>query len=318
MSDPQVSPQVPSQRAMLDQVQLQLGRVEWGTLALILGCYAAWGAALAWLPLVSVWLAVPVLASLITLQSSLSHEALHGHPFRLRVLNEALMFLPLNLAVPYGRFRDTHLAHHHDEQLTDPYDDPETNYMDPAQWRRMGAAQRGLLWFNNTLAGRVLLGPLLGQIRFMAEDWRLIRGGDEAVLRDWLLHLLGAGLTLWLVAQSALPFWAYLLAAYLGLAILKIRTFLEHRAHLDPAARTVIIERGGLLGFLFLNNHLHVVHHCHPGVPWHALPRLYRDRRGQFLARNDGYAYPSYGVVLRRYALRAKDPVAHPIWSEPQ
>ncbi|AHD10381.1 fatty acid desaturase [Phaeobacter gallaeciensis] len=318
MSDPQASPQVPSQRAMLDRVQLQLGRVEWGTLALMLGCYAAWGAALAWLPLVSVWLAVPVLACLITLQSSLSHEALHGHPFRSRVLNEALMFLPLNLAVPYGRFRDTHLAHHHDERLTDPYDDPETNYLDPAQWRRMGAVQRGLLWVNNTLAGRVLLGPLLGQIRFMIEDAQLIRDGDEAVLRDWLLHLLGAGLTLWLVVQSALPFWAYLLAAYLGLAILKIRTFLEHRAHLDPAARTVIIERGGLLGFLFLNNHLHVVHHCHPGVPWHALPRLYRDRRAQFLARNDGYTYPSYGVVLRRYALRAKDPVAHPIWSERQ
>ncbi|MEK0162814.1 fatty acid desaturase [Phaeobacter sp. A36a-5a] len=311
MSDPHTA-----RSAGLDRFVLNPGRVEWGTLGLMLGCYAVWGAALIWLPPLSVWLAVPVLACLITLHSSLCHEALHGHPFRLRALNEALMALPLNLAIPYGRFRDTHLAHHRDERLTDPYDDPESNYLDPARWRRLGLPARLLLRVNNTLLGRVLLGPLLGQIRIMVADWRLIRGGSMAVLRDWLLHILGAGLTLWLVGQSALPLWAYLLAAYLGLAILKIRTFLEHRAHVSPAARTVIIERGGVLGFLFLNNNLHVVHHSHPGVPWYALPKLYRSRRAEFLRRNEGYAYPSYGAVLRRYALRAKDPVAHPIWSE--
>ncbi|APG46246.1 fatty acid desaturase [Phaeobacter porticola] len=298
--------------------QLILGRVEWGTLGLILGCYAAWGASLVWLPLLSFWVAVPVLACLITLHSSLSHEALHGHPFPLRVLNEALMFLPLNLAIPYGRFRDTHLAHHHDERLTDPYDDPESNFLDPARWRRLGRIMRAVFWLNNTLLGRMLLGPVLGQIRFMADDWRLIRRGDEAVLRDWLLHVLGAGIILVLVLNSPLPLWSYLLAAYLGLAILKIRTYLEHRAHLSPEARTVIVERGGILGFLFLNNNLHVVHHCHPGVPWHDLPKLYQTRRQQFLERNHGYVYPSYGTVFRSYALRAKDPVAHPIWSQPK
>ncbi|MFS4582524.1 fatty acid desaturase [Phaeobacter sp. C3_T13_0] len=301
-----------------DRPQRAVPRVERGTLALMIGCYAAWLAALVILPLVSVWLAVPVLACLITLHSSLCHEALHGHPFRSRVLNEALMFLPLNLAVPYGRFRDTHLAHHHDDRLTDPYDDPESNYLDPSYWRRQGRVVRVLLGFNNTLLGRMLLGPLLGQIRFMAEDWRLIRNGDEAVLRDWLLHMLGVGLTLGLVMQTALPLSGYLGAAYLGLAILKIRTFLEHRAHISPEARTVIIERGGVLGFLFLNNNLHVVHHCHPGVPWHDLPALYHSQRTQFLDHNQGYAYSSYGRVFLSYAWRAKDPVAHPIWSEPK
>jgi fatty acid desaturase len=45
--------------------------------------------------------------------------------------------------VPYLRFRDTHLAHHHDPNLTDPYDDPESNFQDPAVWARTpGPARR--------------------------------------------------------------------------------------------------------------------------------------------------------------------------------
>lgn len=293
-----------------------VGRVEWSTLFLILGCYGSWGAVLFAAGLLPPVVAVPILAVLITLHASLCHEALHGHPFRLRVLNEALMFLPLNLAIPYGRFRDTHLAHHRDERLTDPYDDPESNFLDPAVWLRLGWAARLLFRVNNTLLGRVVIGPLLGQGRFMAQEWRLIRSGDEAVLRDWLLHCLGAGLVVGLVWVSPLSLMSYLVAAYLGLAILKIRTFLEHRAHDDPKARTVIVERGGLLGFLFLNNHLHAVHHCHPGVPWYDLPALYAAQRQGFHDRNQGYSYPSYARIFRRYALRRKDPVAHPIWSD--
>jgi hypothetical protein len=30
---------------------------------------------------------------------------------------------------------------------------------------------------NNTLAGRMILGPLIGQVSFMAADWRAIRAG---------------------------------------------------------------------------------------------------------------------------------------------
>ena len=30
--------------------------------------------------------------------------------------------------------------------------------------------------------------------------------------------------------------------------------------------------------------------------------------------RNEGYRYASYGEVFRRYFLKAKDPVPHPVW----
>ncbi|PCJ10572.1 MAG: fatty acid desaturase [Rhodobacteraceae bacterium] len=287
---------------------------EWGTFLLMLTCYALWFAALSLLPEVSLLLAIAATAVLVAFHSSLTHEALHGHPFRSKALNEILMAPQLNMVIPYNRFRDTHLAHHRDEKLTDPYDDPESNFLDPAVWRQMSKWQRQLYRANNTLLGRVLLGPIIGQICFVISDARAAWQGDRAVIWAWILHLPGLVLLLWLVSLTSMPIWAYGLAAYLGLGLVKIRTFLEHRAHDQMHARTVVVEDRGLLAFLFLNNNFHVVHHLHPGVPWYALPRLYRDRRDEFQNANQNYVYTSYGQVFRRYFLRGKDPVPHPLW----
>ena len=283
---------------------------EWGTFALILACYGLW-LALLFAPL-PVWIAAVLLVPVLTLQSSLTHEVLHGHPFRSRALNEALMALPLTLCIPYGRFRDLHLAHHTDARLTDPYDDPESNYLDPGVWAGLPRWKRTVYAVNNTLLGRILLGPAIGQLRFMAQDWTQRR--DRAVWLAWALHLPGLIAVLALVAVAPLPVWAYLPAAYAALGVLKIRTFLEHRAHVATRARTVIIEDRGPLAFLFLNNNLHVVHHMNPAAPWHRLPALYRAGRDRYLACNEGYLFRSYGEVFRRYLIKPKDPVAHPLW----
>ncbi|MEO0746679.1 MAG: fatty acid desaturase, partial [Pseudomonadota bacterium] len=232
-----------------------------------------------------------VLALAIALQSSLQHEVLHGHPFGDRRLGEPLVFASLNLAIPYTRFRDTHLAHHMDANLTDPYDDPESNYMDPARWARVPRPLRRVLAWNNTLLGRMALGPLIGQVAFMADDWRLIRAEERAVLRGWLAHLAASVCVVTLVVWSPLPVWAYLLAFYLGLGVLKIRTFLEHQAHERASGRTVIIEDRGPLAVLFLNNNLHLVHHMHPQLPWYRLPAIYFNNRDRYLQRNNGYHY---------------------------
>ncbi len=292
--------------------------IEWPTLALIGACYLVWALGVTWLA--ALWLpwAVIVTALAITLHSSLQHEVLHGHPFRRRWLNEALVFLPLGLIYPYGRFRDLHLAHHHDEFLTDPYDDPETNYQDPAVWARMSRPMRALRRVNNTLAGRMIIGPALGAITFFATDLRAMAAGDRAIRRDWLLHLAGLIVLAQLVQGAMMPGWAYVLSAYLGMSVLKIRTFLEHRAHELARGRTVIVEGGRILPFLFLNNNLHVVHHCKPQVAWYRLPALFRASRDEYLRRNEGYLYRSYGEVFRRYFLTPKDPVPHPLWPKPK
>lgn len=293
------------------------GAVEWPSLALLGACYGLWCAGIIWLPSLSLAAAIVAVTVAGTLHSSLSHEALHGHPTRYLWVNEALVFPALSLLIPYQRFRDTHLAHHQDARLTDPYDDPESNYMDPAVWRALPAWRKGVLRANNTLLGRMLLGPIVGQIAFMHGDWQLIRARTPGVLAAWLWHIPALGVVLAFWADfGQMPFWALALGSYGALALLKIRTFLEHRAHEKARARTVIVEDRGPLALLFLNNNLHVVHHAHPQVAWYQLPALYRSRKEAFLRSNEGYVYRSYGQIFRHYFLRGKDPVPHPLWPE--
>jgi fatty acid desaturase len=290
------------------------GRIEWITLGLIAACYGLWAVALFWLWPMAPLAGFTLVTLTIALQSSLTHEVLHGHPFRHRRLNEALMFLPLSLGIPYDRFRDQHLAHHRDSRLTDPYDDPESNYLDPQVWAGLPGWQKALYRANNTLLGRILLGPGIGQVRFMAAEWRGAIAGDRAIRRAWVRHGAGLVLLIPLIMAAPMPVWAYVAAAYLGLGLIKIRTFLEHRAHTASPGRTVIVEDRGPLAWLFLNNNLHAVHHLHPCTPWYRLPQMYRDGRDGYLARNDGYVYRSYGQIFRQYLLTSKDPVAHPLW----
>ncbi|WP_120632945.1 fatty acid desaturase [Ruegeria sp. EL01] len=287
---------------------------EWGTFVLIVACYAAWLSVVFWLASWSLWLAIPAMGLVAALHSSLTHEALHGHPFRATWLNEALMALPLTLFIPFNRFRDLHLAHHQDANLTDPYDDPESNYLDPQVWSGLFAWQKRLYTANNTLLGRVVLGPAIGQVAFLRDEWRGAVRGDKAVLLAWALHLPGIVVVLWIVTQSAMPVGAFVAAAYIGLGLVKIRTFLEHRAHERSRARSVIVEDRGLLAFLFLNNNLHVVHHMNPAAPWYRLPALYRAGKERYQACNEAYVYGSYWQIFREYFWNAKDPVAHPLW----
>ncbi|MCF3593217.1 fatty acid desaturase [Rhodobacteraceae bacterium LMO-12] len=292
-------------------------RIEWPTWGMLALTYVVWSVATTWAAELFLPLGM-VMVTLSTAQhSSLCHEVLHGHPTRLRWLNEALVFPALSLAIPYKRFRDTHIAHHHDETLTDPYDDPETNFLDPRAWERLPVLVRAILRFNNTLLGRVLIGPLIGQIAFMRCDWRKIRAGDVAVLAGWLWHIPALGVVIWwMVVVGKMPVWAFVLSSYGALSILKIRTFLEHRAHENAPGRSVLIEDRGLLALIFLNNNLHIVHHSHPGVAWYDLPARLAAERDAFLVRNDGYHYRSYGEIFRRYFWRAKDPVPHPLFRE--
>ncbi len=290
-------------------------RAEWPTLALVAACYALWALGTTWASAFWLPLGIVLTALAIGLHSSLQHEIIHGHPFRNQTLNAALVFPAIGLLIPYLRFSDTHLAHHRDEALTDPYDDPESNYLDPAVWRGLPRILQVLLIFNNTLLGRLLIGVAVSQLAFMAGDARAAWAGDARVIKGWLLHIPAVALVVWwLAALAAMPVWAYLLAAYAGLALIKIRTFLEHQAHARAEGRTVIIEDRGPLAWLFLHNTLHVVHHTHPGVAWYDLPARYAAERETFLRSNDGYVYRSYAQIFRRHLLRTKDPVPHPFW----
>ena len=293
---------------MTEKKKRSRAQVEWLTVALIGACYAVWVLALWVLPL---WAGVPMAGLTIALHASLQHEVIHGHPFQRTWLNDLTIWPPLTLFIPYVRYKATHLAHHHDEIITDPFDDPESNFLDAGAWEKLPWTLQAILRVNNTVAGRLTLGPLIGTIAFVIGDWR---NPDGEVLRGWLIHLPAVAAVLAVVVASPMPFWAYLIAAYAGMSILKLRTFLEHQAHERASGRSVIVERGGIFAFLFLNNNLHVVHHMHPRVAWYALPALYRSRKDHYLRRNGGYYFASYREVIGKYLWKAKDPVPHPLW----
>ena len=288
---------------------------EWKTLALIALCYLVWGLSTTVLAAQSPFIAVFVTGVVITLHSSLSHEVIHGHPTPYSRLNYALVSPGLILAIPILRFRDTHLDHHLDARLTDPYDDPESNFLDPQDWDGLYAPIRWLLNCNNSLFGRLLIGPAVSQVYFMLSDYRAWRSGDSRVLKGWVWHIPALfPVLLWVFYLSPLSFWAYAISAYIGIALLKIRTFAEHRAHEIARERTVIVEDRGPLALLFLNNNLHSVHHNHPNLAWYELPKRYFRDKERYLEQNGGYLFTSYGQLLALHFWHPKDPVAHPLW----
>ena len=291
--------------------------VEWPTVALIATTHAAilglTAGAGGYLPL---FVLVPLLAAALALYSSLQHEVLHGHPFPSVALSEATVFPAWGLWLPYERFKATHLTHHFDPNLTDPFDDPESNYYEEEEFRRKYRYLSPALHFNNTLLGRIVLGPAIGVLAFLRSEMIALARGDRAVWRAWALHVAGlVPVIAWLRLAGGIPASAYGLAVYLSVSILKVRTFLEHRAHERAGARTVLIEDRGILAFLFLNNNLHAVHHAHPGLAWYRIPARYRARREAYVARTDSYVFRSYGEIFRRFLFRAKDPLVHPLWN---
>jgi len=287
--------------------------LEWPTFILIIICHASWAGAGFFL-----WPAYPVLALgvlvlMVAMQSSLSHEVLHGHPTRNALVNEALVYMPLGLAWPYRRFKALHLRHHADERLTDPFDDPESYYRALWRHRQLPAALKLLLEINNTMVGRFFLGPWLSFFGLFLADAKLAYAGDKAVRSAWLHHFAGLAIVVPIIVFGfGMPLWLYILVpAWFGQSLISIRTFAEHQWSERPEGRTIIVERSPL-ALLFLNNNLHFVHHRHPALPWYRLPALFRSRREEWLAMNNGYSYPNYFTLFREFAFKAKEPVVHP------
>jgi len=247
---------------------------------------------------------------LLAWQGSLQHETIHGHPTPWRWANRLLGAPPLNLWLPYERYRVLHLAHHATERLTEPGHDPEARYLAPGA----GGLQRFTARLTSTLLGRLVLGPPLEIAGFLTDEARALAADAPGVRRAWALHLVWvAAIAAWLVGVCGLSLASYLLLfVYPGAALSLLRSFAEHRADPDPARRIAVVEQAPLLGLLYLNNNLHAAHHAFPAASWRELPKLYASRRSELLKTNGGLVYRGYGEVFRRFLLAPHDAVVHP------
>lgn len=298
----------------IDSIWHQVRRIEWPTLAVIATTYSAFGLltwfhdALPW------WLILPLAGYCVCLQGSLQHEAVHGHPTPWRGVNEAFVFPSLWLWMPFRLYRRDHLAHHNNEILTDPLEDPESYYLRPEDWAALPAWRRTLLRAHNTLLCRLLFGPIFAIYGFYAGEVRRARSGKKVDTLAWGLHLAGVAVTLiWVMAICRIPLIEYvLLYAYPGVSLTLLRSFLEHQARPNAEERSVIVEAEAPIALMFLNNNLHLLHHTLPHLPWYRLPGVYKADKRAWQEKNQGYVMAGYREVFRRFFLRAKEPVAHP------
>lgn len=295
---------------------MSLRRAEAPTWILIAGVYGAW-AGLTWFySVLPWWVLLPAGAYVVALHGSLQHELLHGHPTRRQWLNDLMARPSLWLWLPYGIYRDSHLVHHRTARLTCPLDDPESNYVLPERWQAMGPFLRAVHGARTTVLGRLALGPAVAVAGLLRHQLPLLALGDRHAWGQWTAHALATAPVLWwAMAVCDIPLLGYVaFFAYPGLSLALLRSFAEHRPERDQARATAIVEASWPMALLYLNNNLHALHHERPGVPWFALPGLYRAERPEVLRRNGHYLFAGYGAILRRYFLKPRDSVAHPFY----
>jgi fatty acid desaturase len=290
------------------------GRTEWPTWLLLLGVYFGWFGLLLGSHWLGLWPTTALMIALLVLWMSVQHELLHGHPTRWLWLNKALGYAPFALWYPYTLYRDTHLAHHCDDDLTLPGLDPESRYLGQQHWQHTPRIMRSLRWLDKTLPGRLLFGAPLALLALVREVFSQLRRGDLQAWRMWLMHAAFTLLMFWFIARfSVLPVWHYVLLVTLpALSVSMVRSYYEHRPAERPEQRTVINEAAWVWSGLFLHLNLHLVHHDLPGLPWYFLPRVYQARREQWLARSGGFLVRGYGELFRKHSLRPIDSPQHP------
>jgi fatty acid desaturase len=297
-----------------------LGRhIEWPTAALAFTIYGLWLLTTYFYRDLPWWGLIPLGAWIIAWQLNLQHETIHGHPTRNRSVNEAIGAWPLSLWLPYASYRATHLAHHRDENLTDPLEDPESYYWTASGWGGLGPIWRLLAQARTTLLGRIVIGPAFligGFVRDLVRAaWRDERGARRVLARHFFLC---APVLIWVIVICRMPLWLYVACfVYPGASLAMVRSFAEHRAVPQAEQRTAIVEDAWILGPLFLFNNLHAAHHLRHRLPWYQLPKFYRLNRAALIERNGGLVYRGYFDVARRYFLRPHDTPIHPGWDQP-
>ncbi len=291
-----------------------LPAIEWPTLVLIVAAYGGWFMLTRAFGEWPTWIVAPCIAVLLTFHSSLQHEILHGHPTRSAAVNRLFGILPLSLWIPYDRFRVLHTIHHVNDRLTDPIDDPESNYVTPEAWQRRSRFARWVFQVQLTLAGRMLIGSWWRMGGFLASEARALARNEPGVRAAWITHLiLCVPVVYWVTVVCDIPLWLYVVAMVIpGNAILLIRSFAEHRARAEVPERTATVEGSWLLGPLFLFNNLHSLHHAEPLLPWYRYHSRYRLMRDRLLAENGGLVYATYFDVARRFLFRMHDQPQHP------
>ena len=290
--------------------------VQWPTWILILTIYSSWLALVLNFQHLPLWLSTFLLILVGAWYMSLQHELLHGHPSKITWLNQLLGILPIAVWYPYVIYRDNHIQHHNDEDLTHPELDTESNYLPPNQFHQLNKLHQLFRLALRTTLGRLLLGPAWAIFHLIKSSAQQLFKGNFKYLSTWLIHLsLLVVLLAALQKYASIPAWYYAgVIAYFTLGLAMLRSFYEHRPAALPQDRIVINEAGLFWRLLYLNNNYHSVHHAYPKLPWYAIAKVYWAQPDQWKNANHGFFVNGYCLFLLQHLIKPVDHPEHPGW----
>ncbi len=272
--------------------------IEWPTLGLIAANYLLWTACLLAgkaMPIASAILMCVVL----TLQSSIVHELIHGHPTNHNALNFCLGILPLTLWYPIHLFKETHLRHHENIHITIPDVDPESYFCWFGCWQQKSKLGRFYALANMTLVGRLLFSVPNTLLEILQRAIIDLRTGTSIQRMHWFIHFCLVILIFVLIIRlDSMPLAVYIACAAIAHSMISIRAFFEHRPAPDPMHRSVIVQSNWFFQLLFLNNNFHAVHHRYPSLPWYRLSSLYKEIQSDVLEKNQRFYFSGYSKWL--------------------
>lgn len=284
-----------------------MGKVAWPTVALGLLFVAAYGSAVASVlaGVLSLWIAVPVVAVVTYLSYTILHEAVHGsiggNERSLRWLNKAMGYMAAWITmIPFTAHRYEHMAHH--RYANDEERDPDFH---------MGSMRDSLL-----APVRTALQAWVSQFIYYAKH----RWADAPPRQNLALCVEVAAALLPRLAVILAGYWVeglalFVLAWIIGAIILiYLFAYVVHRPHeqvgryvdtatvLPPDAPAL---RTGL-NWLWMFQNYHSIHHLFPRVPFYKYAALYDEIEAVMEAKQA----PVYSIGVRGLAPAARRQVA--------
>lgn len=253
------------------------------------------------------------LTLLVTLHSSLSHEAIHGHLVASSRLNDMAVQANIGLLIPFGRYKTLHQQHHDCPDKGDPLSDPESYYILPDHWQNTTVMMRGLYRIRSSLLGRLVMGWAFMVAAFIMSEARGLWRDAPGLRRAWGVHLVFTSpVVLAVVASPWLSLPQYLMGVVVpSLMLVSLRSYIEHRASGYSDRDTVIVESNLFWRLLFLNNNFHAIHHDLPQLRWREVAGEYYRRQAYWQQRTRGYWFRGYFDIFARYSVKL------PAWLSP-
>ena len=250
---------------------------------------------------------------ILTFHGSVQHEILHGHPTSHQGFNNLLAFPSLALWSPYLVYKNSHLKHHEDINLTIPNVDPESYFISKDEWNSLSSYRQKFASFNMTLIGRLTLGPLWYFFGLKKEFLMSFKKPFSINFLIWFSHELFVVILLYFIwSIFNIHFLTYIACAYLSQSLTMLRSFYEHRPSSNPNHRSIIMHTSLAMRILFLNNSYHFVHHKNPNISWHQIPREYKSNLEKYKQSNGFFSEKGYFTWFKKYLFKPVDKPKHP------